>query len=70
MEIVYTRHAEKQIKERKIQKVWVEETAKFPDVTNRVGHKYYAIKKLNGITLKVVYVKENYLKITTSYIIT
>ena len=69
MEINYTLHAEEQIKERKILKVWVEETIKSPDETKRSGNKYYVTKKLNGKMLKVVYVKEKYIKIITTFFI-
>ena len=57
MDIIYTIHVDEQIKERKINKVWIEETIKFPDELKHKVHKYYATKKLNGHTLKVVYVK-------------
>lgn len=66
----YTLHAEEQIIERKIEKVWVEETIKFPDITKRDGSKFYVTKKLNGKTLKVVYVKEKYIKVITTFFIT
>jgi len=33
MDITYTHHAEDQIKERKVEKVWVEETIKYPHIT-------------------------------------
>ena len=69
MDIIYTKHAEEQIEERKILKIWVEETVKFPDELRREDIKYYATKKLNGSTLRVVYTKENYIKIITSYFI-
>ena len=69
MEIKYTLHAEEQIKERKILKVWVEETIKSPDKTKSAGHKFYIIKKLNGKTLKVIYVKEKYIKVITTFFI-
>ncbi len=67
MEIIYTAHAEEQLQERKIEKAWVEDTIKLPDITKRENHKYYVIKKLNGKVLKVVYVKEKYIKIITSH---
>ena len=67
MQIIYTKHAEFQIEDRKIQKVWVEETIKAPDKVKRNVNKYYAVKKLNGETLKVVYVKERYIKVITSF---
>ena len=69
MNIFYTNHAEMQINERKIQKVWVEETIKRPDLTKNWGNKFYVTKKLNGKTLKVVYVKEKYIKVITSFFV-
>ena len=69
MRITYTAHAEEQIKERRVANVWIEETVTSPDKTERNGHKYYVIKKLNGKTLKVVFVKERYIKIITCYFI-
>ena len=67
MDIIYTKHAELQIEERHIEKVWVEETIKAPDELRTSGIKHYAVKKLNGNTLKVVYVKEKYIKVVTSF---
>ncbi len=67
MDMYYTRHAEYQIKERKIEKVWIEETIKAPDKTEKEGNKFYVVKKLNGRTLKVVYVKERYIKVVTMF---
>ncbi len=67
MRIEYTLHAEEQIKERKIHKIWVEDTIKYPDITERDANKYYATKKLNGTTLRVVYVKESYIKVITTF---
>lgn len=64
---MYSLHAEEQIKERKIEKVWVEEAVKSPNQIEKDGDKYYVIKKLNGITLKIVYVKQKYIKIITVY---
>lgn len=69
MEIIYTIHAQQQIKERKVQQIWVDETIKSPDITRRNGYKYYAVKKLNGKTLKVVFVREKYIKVITAYFI-
>lgn len=69
MNVIYTLHAEEQIRERKILKVWVEEAIKSPDVARHIGHKFYATKKLNGNTIKVIYVKENYIKVITSYFV-
>ena len=69
MKIIYTSHAEEQIKERKILKLWIEETIKSPDDTKRTENKFYIIKRLNGKTLKVIYTKENFIKVITSYFV-
>ena len=69
MDIYYTNHAEIQINERKIQKAWVEETIKRPDIIKNLDNKFYVTKKLNGKTLKVVYVKEKYIKVITSFFV-
>lgn len=60
-------HAVLRIKERKIHHLWIEEAIKFPDVLRKVTAKIYAIKKLNGRSIEVVYIKEKYRKIITVY---
>lgn len=67
MKTVYTRHAEDQIRDRKLEKAWIEETIKRPDITRHLNHKYYISKKLNGLTIEVVYIKERYIKVITVY---
>jgi hypothetical protein len=67
MDVVFTRHAAWQLRERRIHKVWVYETVASPDFTRREGNKYYVVKKLDGMTLKVVYTKEKHIKIITTY---
>ena len=69
MNIVYTAHAEWQIIERKIAKMWIEETVNNPDSIGKEGKKYYAVKKLNSHTLKVVYFKEKYINVITCFFI-
>ena len=69
MKIFYTNHAKDKLKRRKIEKIWVEETIKYPDYYIKVKHKHNAIKKLNGRTLKVVYVKEKHIKIITLFFV-
>ena len=69
MRIKYTLHAKEQILARKLHRVWVEETVRYPDETRKKLPKVYAIKKLNGITLKVVYTKQKYIKIITVFTI-
>ncbi len=58
---------ESSVKEIKLKKIWVEEAIKHPDTIKREGKKWFVIKKLNGITIKVVYVKEKYIKIITVF---
>ncbi|NOZ80351.1 MAG: DUF4258 domain-containing protein [DPANN group archaeon] len=67
MDIIFTFHANEQIRERKIHLTWIKETIKFPDDIMRVGKKCYATKRLNGLSLKVVYVKEKHIKVITSF---
>ena len=67
MEIVYTFHAQQQIIGRKIEKVWIEDTIKYPDHIFREGQKDYAVKRINGGTLKAVFIKEKIIKVITVY---
>ncbi len=61
MKIIFSKHAEEQIKERKLDKISVEETIKYAEKTRKEGkNKYYARRKINGWTLEVVYVREKY----------
>ena len=69
MNIIYTKHATEQIKERKILNVWVEEAIKSPTQIKINGHKHYVTKRLNGNTLRVVYVRERYIKVITAYFV-
>jgi hypothetical protein len=70
MKIEYTFHALEQMEERKIIAIWVEEALNYPDIIKREGFKYYAIKKLNGKTIKVVYIKEKSIKVITTFFLT
>jgi len=69
MNITYTLHAEEQIKERNVIKEWVEETIKSPDKIKSDANKHYATKKLDSHVLKVVYVKQKYIKVITCYFV-
>lgn len=69
MRIIFSFHALQQIKRRKIHKLLIIETVKFPDTLINIGTKQYAIKKFKRESLKVVYVKEKHIKIITSYYI-
>ena len=67
MDIFYTDHAKYQLDKRKVDRTFVEETIRFPDLTKRIDNKCYVIKKLNGKKLKVVYIKERYIKVITLF---
>ncbi len=67
MNIIYTKHAKDQIKERKIENVWIEEAIKHPNIIKKKSIKYYIIKKINGIVIKVVFVKQKFIKIITCF---
>lgn len=67
MKIAYTEHAEYSISKRKIERVWIEEAIKSPDLLYKDEGKYYAQKKLNNHQIEVVYVKEKYIKVITVY---
>ncbi len=67
MKIIYTYHAEEQMQERGILKVWVEEAIKCPHLTKREDEKYIVSRKLNGRILKVVFIKEKHIKVITTY---
>lgn len=67
MKIIFTNHALYSIKERKIEKVWVEEALKSPNKLEKEFGKFYASKKLNGKSIEVVYEKKNYIKVITAY---
>ena len=42
-------------------------TIKFPEKTRKIGNIYYSQKKTQQGTIEVVYKKENYIKVITSY---
>jgi hypothetical protein len=67
MEIMFTLHARQRMMRRKILSVWVEEAVRSPDSIRHIGNKYYATKRLNGAEIKVVFVKEKFIKIITTF---
>ena len=40
-----------------MEKIWIEDAIKYPDLTKRKGNKFEVIKKINSITIKVIYMK-------------
>ncbi len=68
MLVDYSFHAKEQIILRKIELVWIEETLKYPHVTEKLGiNKYFVRRKLNERSLEVIFLKEKYIKIVTVY---
>lgn len=69
MQIMFTEHAEKRLKERGVKKEQVKETIEFPEYTiKRTNNEIEAYKKMAGKMLKVVYLeKEKYIKVITLY---
>ncbi len=67
MRIELSYHAYRRMRRRKIHLEWVKETIRWPHSTRKIGHKYYVTRKINGHTLRVVYVKEKHLKVVTLY---
>ncbi|MFH1358555.1 MAG: DUF4258 domain-containing protein [archaeon] len=68
MDIIYSFHAKKRLKERDIKVEEVKETIDFPDYTIKRKEEIEAYKRFTNILLKVVYIKkENYIKIITVY---
>lgn len=53
------------MKKRNISEDEVISTIKYPEKTEKVDDVYYAYKKLERFTLKVVYTRENYIKVIT-----
>ena len=55
------------IEKRKLQKFWIEEAIKYPDKLEKYKGKYYARRRLDGVTIEVVYEREKHIKIITVY---
>lgn len=71
MNIVFSGHAKKRIKERGIKEEDILEVINFPEYTiTRSNNETEAFKKIKGRTLKVVYIqKEMFIKIISLYYI-
>ena len=67
MNVMYSHHAEKRLKERGMTKLEVEHILKFPIyVKKSIERKREAVGEINGRTIKVVFIeKENYIKVIT-----
>ena len=67
MKIVFTGHVLYKMRKRKVEKVWVADAIRYPDMTSTDNNKYRVMKKLNGKTLEVIYSKEKYIKVITVF---
>ena len=67
MEIILTRHAKDQMKERGISEDEVINTIKYPEKTLKTTDRYLAQKKVSIGTIEVVYIREKYIKVITVY---
>ena len=67
MNIVFTRHAKEQMKERSINEDDVVNAIKFPKKTRKRGHVYYVQRQTISGKIEVVYVRESYIKVITVY---
>ena len=67
VEIIFTKHVKVQMKERGISEDEITNTIKFSEKTRKIGNIYYAQKKTTSGTIEVVFEKENYIKVITSY---
>ena len=68
MKIIFTLHAEIQIKRRKLRKEEIIEAVERPENTKKKDDKYYADKKLERGRIEVVYQREkSFIMIITIY---
>lgn len=67
MEIIFTEHAKKRIKKRKITKDEIINTIKYAEKTNKREGKYYAQKDIGRGKIEVVYEKDKYINVITVY---
>ena len=67
MDIVFTKHAKEQMKERGITEDEIINTIKFPEKTQKIEDTYYSQKQTNSGKIEVVYLKEKYIKVITVY---
>lgn len=65
MHIEFTKHALDRMKKRNISEDEVINTIKFPEKTSKIDEVYYVQKHLGRFMLKVVYIRENYIKVLT-----
>ncbi|MEK6871664.1 MAG: DUF4258 domain-containing protein [Nanoarchaeota archaeon] len=58
MNLIYSEHAQKRMKERQIKKVWVEECIYIPDYSIKKEKIIESHKKINNQVLRVVWAQE------------
>jgi len=67
MKIIFTKHAEEQMKERGISKDEVINTLKYSEKILKITDRYYAQKRVSIGIIEVVYTREKYIKVITVY---
>jgi len=65
MKLILTKHAKQRMFERNIKTEEIREVLEFPDYTIVKGNKTEAYKKIDHKNLKVVYMKNKFIKIIT-----
>ena len=65
MNIVFTDHAKERMEKKKNSEDEVIDAIEYAEKTEKIDDVYYTYKKLDRFTLKVVYVRENYIKVVT-----
>ena len=65
MNIIFTDHAKERMEKRNISEDEVVNAIKYAEKTEKIDDIYYAYKKLDRFILKIVYTRENYIKVIT-----
>ncbi|MEK6896571.1 MAG: DUF4258 domain-containing protein [Nanoarchaeota archaeon] len=65
MHIEFTQHAQDRMKKRNISEDEVINAIKYSEKTEKIDEVYYAEKDIGRFVLRVVYVRENYIKFLT-----
>jgi len=69
MDIIFIEHAKEMLKKRKITKEEVELGIKYLDNLKKEGGKYITEKDIERARIEIVYEKDKYIKIITTYYI-
>ena len=67
MEIIFTEHTKERMRKRSISEEEVINAIKFADKTDKKQGKYYTQKNIGRAEIGVVYEKDKYIKVITTY---